>query len=693
MRWSGNSKSNSLTRTPVWWHSNPGRRPTYTLAVRLAAGHASPLGATWDEGGGNFALWSAHATNVELCLFDSRATGKESTRIMMPGHTGDVWHAYVADVRPGQVYGYRVHGPWDPARGHRFNAAELLFDPYARAVGRQQAWSPWCAPLAAVVDSRFDWGNDGPPGTPWTDTVIYELHVKGFTALHPGVAAADRGTYRGLGSDAAIAHLLDLGVTAVELMPVHARVDERALHQRGLTNYWGYNTLGYFAPEPRLAASPDLLDCVSEFKAMVKALHTAGLEVILDVVYNHTAEGNHEGPTLSMRGIDNANYYRLRSDDRSRYQDFTGCGNTLNTRTPAVRQLILDSLRYWVDEMHVDGFRFDLASALVRSDHAVDLQSPLLDDIAQDPVLSKVKLIAEPWDATADGYLVGHFPAGWSEWNGMYRDTLRRTWRGYPGQRADLATRLAGSSDLYRAAGRTPQASVNFITAHDGFTLTDLVSYQRKHNEANGEDNRDGEHHNASANWGAEGPSTDTVVLSLRARLKRSMLLSLCVSQGVPMLGGGDETGRTQHGNNNAYCHDSPISWTEWPGDQSLLAFTRRALALRRAHPLLRRSSFFNGGDDDVVWLTPTGLELSEADWQDADARALGMWLRSGAGAEPSLLVLLNPGEADVDFHLPALPGGSWTLELSSAEQTVVHPDVPHPFPLTAHSAALFRCG
>ncbi|MEO6222200.1 MAG: glycogen debranching protein GlgX [Vicinamibacterales bacterium] len=666
--------------------------------MRVASGSPSPLGATWDGGGVNFALWSSCATRVELCLFESPDNEVETTRVVLHGPTVDVWHGYVADLKPGQLYGYRVHGPWDPEAGHRCNAEQLLFDPYARAIGRSHTWTPFRAPLGAVIDDAFDWASDLPLRTPLTDTVIYELHVKGFTALHPGVAPEDRGTYRGLASDASIAHLRRLGVTAVELMPVHARVNERALAERGLTNYWGYNTLGYFSPDPRFATAAGALAGVREFKAMVKALHAGGLEVILDVVYNHTAEGDHLGPTLSMRGIDNARYYRLQPHDKSRYQDFTGCGNTLDTRSAIVRQLILDSLRYWVDQMHVDWFRFDLASALVREESDVRLPSLLLESISQDPVLSKVKLIAEPWDATADGYLVGHFPAGWSEWNGMYRDTVRRVWRGDAGQRGELATRLAGSSDLYATPGRSPQASINFLSAHDGFTLADLVSYQRKHNEDNGEANRDGESENASANWGEEGPTTDALVLEHRSRVARSMILTMCVSQGVPMFGGGDEVGRTQLGNNNAYCHDTPLSWTHWPGDTDLLAFTQRALALRRAYPHLRRPWFFNGDSTDgadVVWLGPSGDALIEADWQDAEARALGMWLRGSRPGDSSLLVLINPGDLDVNFSLPAAAGGRWMLALSSVDETVL-PSQGEPYgevTLPAHSAVVLSSG
>jgi isoamylase len=662
--------------------------------VRIDPGHPSPLGATWDGGGVNFALWSSIATRVELCLFDSAGDAVGSRRAFLTARTGDVWHGYVPGLEPGQLYAYRVHGPWDLQEGHRCDASVLLFDPYARVVGRSHSWTPPTPALAAVADNRFDWEDDRLPAIPLNETVIYELHVKGFTALHPEVHPRHRGTYKGLASDAAIAHLRGLGVTAVELMPIHAHANERALHQRGLTNYWGYNTLGFFAPDPRFAVGASPLDAVREFKSMVKALHGAGLEVILDVVYNHTAEGDHLGPTLSMRGIDNASYYRLRDDDRSLYDDFTGCGNTLDTRRPVVRQLILDSLRYWVDEMHVDGFRFDLASALVRGEAGARRQSPLFDHIKQDPILSKVKLIAEPWDATPDGYLAGRFPAGWSEWNGMYRDNARRAWRGDAGQRAEFATRIAGSSDLFATLTRSPLASINFITAHDGFTLTDLTSYDHKHNEANGEANRDGESHNGSANWGTEGPTADPAILERRRRIQRGLLLTLFVSQGVPMLSGGDELGRTQSGNNNAYCHDSPISWTPWPGDHDLLTFVTRASALRRTHPSLHRDSFFNGGSKaqaDVIWLGSSGEELAEADWQDPNARVLGMWLPASDPAG-SLLVLFNHGAIDVDFQLPVAASDAWRLELSS-EDPSARGVARNPFRLAAHSASVLVAG
>jgi len=663
-------------------------QPTYTAAVTVSVGHPFPLGATCDADGVNFALVAGHATRVDLCLYDTPADARESRRIPLAGRTGDVWHSHVTGVPPGQLYGYSVDGPWDPAQGHRHDPGTLLFDPYARALGRRVRWHPSVvAPLGAVVPDGFAWAGDRPPRTAWTDTVIYELHVKGFTALHPEVPADARGTYRGLASAAALAHLRALGVTAVELMPVHACVDELALHRRGLTNYWGYNTLGFFAPDPRLASAADPLAIVREFKTMVQALHASGLEVILDVVYNHTAEGDHLGPTLSMRGIDNASYYRLDPHDRSRYQDFTGCGNTLDTRSAVVQRLILDSLRYWVQEMHVDGFRFDLTSALMRGEHEVDVRAPLLDAIAQDPIISGAKLIAEPWDATATGYRLGQFPAGWSEWNGRYRDDVRRFWRGDGGTRPALATRMAGSSDLYARPGRHPHASINFVTAHDGFTLADLVSYADKHNEANGEGNRDGESHNFSANWGAEGPTPDRGIRERRQRVQRSLLLTLLTSQGAPMISGGDELGRTQHGNNNAYCQDTPLSWTPWRpedgADLSLLSFVQRLVAVRHAHPSLRRETFFaDAGSDpsEVAWLSPSGEPLTEADWHDASARAFAMRL---AGAEP-LAILLNASDEAVTFALPAPPGHEWRLVLTTGDEA-------RPLALPGGGAAVVR--
>jgi glycogen operon protein len=668
--------------------------------LRVWPGAPYPLGATWDGVGVNFALFSEHATRVELCLFDSPDAEAESLTIPLPEQTDMVWHGYLPDVQPGQLYGYRVHGPYAPHRGQRFNPNKLVMDPYAKSVARAVRWNealfgftfgqddttfdtrdsaPY-APLAAVVDGAFTWGDDRPPRTPWHETLIYELHVKGFSKLNPQVPDALRGTYRGLSSEASIRHLKELGVTAVELMPVHHHTDEWHLVQRGLGNYWGYNTLTYFAPDIRYAAAHAPLDIVREFKMMVRALHAAGLEVILDVVYNHTAEGNHVGPTLSLRGIDNASYYRLLPDHPRYYQDFTGCGNTLNMRSPRVLQLIMDSLRYWVQEMHVDGFRFDLASALARELHAVDKLGAFFDIIHQDPVLSQVKLIAEPWDLGEGGYQVGNFPTKWTEWNGKYRDTVRRFWRGDGGVVSDLATRLSGSSDLYEQSGRRPYASINFVTAHDGFTLADLVSYNDKHNEANGEGNRDGENHNLSWNSGVEGKSDDPAVVELRARQRRNFLTTLMMSVGVPMISGGDEMGRTQQGNNNAYAQDNEISWTHWEMTrerQELLDFTMRLVAIWKQNPVLRRRKFLQGrrireGDvTDITWLDPSGREMTDEMWNAHDVRCLGMRLNGDAIDEAdergervvgdTLMVMLNAHAADVAFMLPpASPNERW---------------------------------
>ncbi|HXH06259.1 MAG TPA: glycogen debranching protein GlgX, partial [Vicinamibacterales bacterium] len=622
--------------------------------LRVWPGSPYPLGATWDGVGVNFAIFSEHATRVDLCLFDSAEATAESVRIPLPEQTDMVWHGYLPDVRPGQLYGFRVHGPYAPQEGHRFNPAKLLLDPYAKAIGRRMRWhealfgypighpdadlamderdsAPY-APLAAVVDPAFTWGDDRPPRTPWHETIIYELHVKGFTKLNPHIPEPLRGTYLGLATEPAIQYLLDLGVTAVELMPVHHHADEWHLVQRGLVNYWGYNTLAYFAPDVRYAATPpERLEAIREFKTMVRALHAAGLEVILDVVYNHSAEGSHLGPTLSLRGIDNRSYYRLRPDDPRYYEDFTGTGNTLNMRSPRVLQLIMDSLRYWVLEMHVDGFRFDLAAALARELYEVDKLGAFFDIIHQDPVLSQVKLIAEPWDLGEGGYQVGNFPTKWTEWNGKYRDAVRRFWRGDGGLVSELATRLSGSSDLYAHSGRRPYASINFVTSHDGFTLADLVSYNEKHNEANGEDNRDGEPHNLSWNCGVEGPTDDPAIRALRWRQMRNFMATLLLSQGVPMLSGGDEVARTQQGNNNAYCHDSELTWTPWDLDaerRAFLEFTRRLVWFRRSQPVLRRRRFFQGrairGVKDIVWLDPSGREMTDEAWNAPDARSLG---------------------------------------------------------------------
>jgi len=677
------------------------------MARRVWPGNPFPLGATWDGQGANFALYSEHAQRVELCLFDQ--TGRtEVERIALPEVTAFVWHGYLPGIRPGQLYGYRVHGPYQPAAGLRFNPNKLLLDPYAKALHGQVDWrapvfgyqaghpdadlsydeqdDAWGVPKGIVIDSAFDWEDDAHPRTPWCRTIIYEVHVKGFTYLHPQVPPHQRGTYQGLAAPAALDHLTRLGITAVELLPVHAILDDLALVKRGLRNYWGYNTLGFFAPEARYAASGDRGGQVREFKAMVKALHRAGIEVILDVVYNHTAEGDHLGPTLSFRGIDNPTYYRLAPGDERRYLDYTGTGNSLNMHHPQALRLIMDSLRYWVTEMHVDGFRFDLAAALARELYDVDKLSSFFDIIHQDPVISRVKLIAEPWDVGPGGYQVGNFPVLWSEWNGKYRDAVRRYWRGDEGLMDDLAYRLTGSSDLYQDDGRKPCASINFVTAHDGFTLHDLVSYNTKHNEANGEDNRDGVDENYSWNHGVEGPTDDPAIIALRERQKRNFLATLLLSQGVPMLLGGDELGRTQQGNNNAYCQDNEISWFHWTLDerqQQLLAFTRRLIALRRAHPNLRRRNFFHGqpiygsAARDILWLRPDGREMTVAEWQASWIRSLGMMISGepadAVAGEPApdaaFLLLLNAYWEGVAFTLPAPPAGArWEVVADTDE-------------------------
>ncbi len=588
--------------------------------MRVWPGRSYPLGATWDGAGVNFALFSEHATKVELCLFDSAEADKEAQRIPMQEHTDLVWHCYLPDVQPDQLYGYRVYGPYDPASGHRFNPKKVLLDPYAKAIGRDLRWDDSLfgykigdpnadltaddrddaafAPLGAVVDSAFTWGDDRPPRTPWHQTLIYELHVKGFTKRMPGVPEKFQGTYAGVGSETAIEHLKSLGVTAVELMPVHHHVDERHLVEKGLCNYWGYNTLAFLAPDLRYAAGGTARESVHQFKMMVRALHAAGLEVILDVVYNHTAEGNQMGPTLSMRGIDNASYYRLSPQDKRYYMDFTGCGNTLNMIHPRVLQLIMDSLRHWVLEMHVDGFRFDLASTLARELFAINKLGAFFDIIHQDPVLSRVKLIAEPWDVGEGGYQVGNFPVLWTEWNGKYRDSVRRFWKGDGGTAGEFASRLSGSSDLYQLTGRAPYASINFITCHDGFTLQDLVSYSDKHNEANGEGNKDGANDNNSWNCGAEGPTDDPNIQALRERQKRNLIATLFLSQGAPMICGGDELGHTQKGNNNAYCQDNEITWLNWELNEEqkgFLDFVRKAARIWQEQPVFQRRKFFQG--------------------------------------------------------------------------------------------------
>ncbi|WP_333775733.1 glycogen debranching protein GlgX [Streptomyces sp. IBSBF 3136] len=671
--------------------------------VPVWSGHPYPLGAVFDGQGTNFALFSEVAERVELILVDDRGA---HTKVPLHEVDGFVWHAYLPGVGPGQRYGYRVHGPWQPSLGHRCNPAKLLLDPYARAVdgqidnhaslyerapdGPSPGNSAGHSMLGVVTDPSFDWGDDRPPDRAYADSVIYEAHVRGMTRTHPEVPERLRGTYAGLAHPAVLEHLTSLGVTAVELMPVHQFVQDGVLQDRGLANYWGYNTIGFFAPHNGYAAFGSRGEQVNEFKAMVKALHEAGLEVILDVVYNHTAEGNERGPTLSFRGIDNASYYRLVDGDWGHYYDTTGTGNSLLMRHPYVLQLIMDSLRYWVTEMHVDGFRFDLAATLARQFHEVDRLSAFFDLIQQDPVISRVKLIAEPWDVGEGGYQVGNFPPLWSEWNGRYRDAVRDFWRGEPGSLGEFASRLTGSSDLYQHSRRRPRASVNFVTAHDGFTLRDLVSYNDKHNEDNGEDNRDGESTNRSWNCGAEGDTDDPAVLELRARQQRNLLATLLLSQGIPMLCHGDELGRTQRGNNNAYCQDNEISWVDWEltDEQRALAdFTRHVIGLRAGHPVLRRRRFFRGETvtnakqplPDLMWLRPDAREMTDRDWQRGDAHSVGVFLNGDAIAErdahggrvidDSFLLLLNGYWEPVDFRLPDHSFGErWTTLIDTAD-------------------------
>ena len=690
-------------------------------------GRPYPLGSTWDGEGVNFALYSEHAEKVELCLFDSGGR-RETLRIPLPEQTDMVWHGYLPEVRPGQLYGYRVYGPYAPDQGHRFNHHKLLLDPYGKQVQGTMRWSDSHfgykvghkqedlsfdrrddaagMPKNRVIDDAFTWGTDRAPSIPWHETVIYELHVKGFTMCHPDVPDQLRGTYAGLATAPVIEYLMRLGVTSIELMPVHAFVDDRQLVERGLRNYWGYNSIGFFAPEPRYLATGS----ITEFKTMVKVLHSAGLEVILDVVYNHTAEGNHLGPTLSLKGIDNSTYYRLISSNLRYYNDYTGTGNTLNMRHPRVLQLIMDSLRYWVLEMHVDGFRFDLAATLARELHEVDRLGAFLDIIHQDPVLSQVKLIAEPWDLGEGGYQVGNFPVGWAEWNDRYRDTVRSYWKGDGGLVGDLAYRLTGSSDLYGHSGRRPYASVNFITSHDGFTLQDLVSYNEKHNEANGENNRDGNNDNRSWNCGVEGPADDPNIQALRAKQKRNLLATLFLSQGVPMMYAGDAIGHSQLGNNNAYCQDNSISWLTWvlqPEDRNLLAFVQRMINLRKRHPVFRRRHFFQGRPikganvKDVLWLNPKGTEMSEEEWRDPLVHCLGMFL-AGQGldetdergrkiGDENFLVLLNAHHEDVAFTLPVFHAGfRWSAWMDTSRDDGLHPagtyDSGASYPLQARS-------
>jgi isoamylase len=679
--------------------------------IKAWLGYPYPLGATWLGNGVNFALFSAHATSVDLCLFDSMEAREENVRIPVIEHTDQVWHIFLPDVRPGQIYGYRVSGPYEPEIGMRFNSSKLLLDPYAKAIAGRVEWGDemfgyvvggeaedltrdfrddaWGMPKAVVIDNAFNWDGDRRIGRPLAESIIYEVHVKGFTKLCPGVPKELRGTYAGLSSSWAIDYLKHLGVTAVELLPVHAHVDDKALVDRGLTNYWGYNSIGFFAPEGKYSSSGDLGSQVTEFKAMVRNLHVAGIEVILDVVYNHTAEGNHLGPTLGFRGIDNIAFYRLRTEKPRFYLDFTGTGNTFNLLHPRTLQLVMDSLRYWVLEMHVDGFRFDLATTLARDANGVNKLHAFFEIIHQDPVLSQVKLIAEPWDVGEGGYQVGNFPVLWAEWNGKYRDAIRSFWKGDEGRVGEVAYRLTGSPDLYNHDGRRPYASINFVTSHDGFTLTDLVSYNEKHNEANGEKNRDGDNSNLSWNHGVEGPTDVPEVNRLRERQRRNFLTTLLISQGVPMLLGGDEFGRTQNGNNNAYCQDNEVSWVNWENrdekQKAFCEFTRQLIQLRHEHPVFRRPKFFQGrrirGSEikDVMWFNPGGSEMSEKDWSLPSARCLGMMLSGDTidvlsfQGEPirddTFLFVINAHYETISFLLPGHEGVEWELLIDTATE------------------------
>ena len=699
--------------------------------AELWQGSPHPLGATWDGEGVNFAIFSRHAERVELCLFDE-AGRREVQRIALRERTDFVWHGYLPQARPGQLYGYRVHGPYHPEKGHRFNPHKLLLDPYARSIVGHIRWSDAhygytighkredlsfdrredaaVMPRCQVIDPAFSWGDDRHPHHACNERIVYEMHVGGYTRRHPDVPEAMKGKFSGLTTPQVVDHLRSLGVTTVELLPVHAFVDDRALVNRGLANYWGYNSIGYFAPDPRYG----VVNPVNEFKTMVKTLHSAGIEVILDVVYNHTGEGNEHGPTLSLRGIDNHSYYRLAQDKRY-CADFTGCGNTLDLRNPRVLQLVVDSLRYWVTEMHVDGFRFDLATSLARASPHFDPLANFFAVLRQDPVLSPRLLIAEPWDLGEGGYQVGNFPPGWGEWNDQYRDTMRRYWKGDGGLIGEFARRLTGSSDLYGGNDRGPCASINFVTAHDGFTLADLVAYHEKHNEANGEDNRDGTTNNLSWNCGAEGPTDDPAILQLREQQKRNLLATLFLSQGVPMLLAGDEVGHTQDGNNNAYCQDNELSWLDWRWDDPkwrLLNFAKKMIRLRKAHPILRRRDFFKGvpvgdlGRKDVAWLKPDGHEMTTEEWAKDFARCLGMWLngerlpetdeRGRTLHDASFLVLFNAHHDLIEFRLPdAGDGSTWLGEVDTSTETgEVPPERARPdgaYPLQGRSLVVLR--
>lgn len=677
--------------------------------MKIYPGSPYPLGATVTADGVNFALYADNATAVELCLFDKDGT-TETTKIKIKERSHHVWHILLPEVKAGQLYGYRVHGSYNPSEGHRYNPNKLLIDPYAKAIAGTIKWSdalfgyemghpdedlimseldsaPFI-PKSVVIDGGFDWGDDRPLKVPYHKSVIYEAHLKGFTKMHPDIPEEIRGTYAGLAHPVAINYLKELGITAIELMPVHHFVSDRHLQEKGLANYWGYNTIGFFAPDARYASSGVNGEQVNEFKSMVKALHEAGIEVILDVVYNHTAEGNHLGPTLSFKGIDNAAYYRLMEDKRY-YNDYTGTGNTLNANLPNVLRLMMDSLRYWIEEMHVDGFRFDLAATLARELHEVDRLSAFFDIIHQDPVISQVKLIAEPWDIGEGGYQVGKFPPGWAEWNGKYRDCIRDFWRGEDSMLGEFALRFTGSPDLYEGDYRRPTASINFITAHDGFTLNDLVSYNEKHNEANGENNNDGESHNRSWNCGVEGETDDPEILKLRANQKRNLLTTLFLSQGVPMLLAGDELSRTQKGNNNAYCQDNELSWLDWDkADKSLLEFSRKLIHLRLSHPVFCRRRWFQGQPikgskvEDIAWFSPDAVEMSEEHWNVGYAKSLGIYL-NGLGIhwtdpkgqriiDDSFYVIFNAHHEPLDFVLPdAKYGKQWTKIIDTSLEDV----------------------
>jgi len=698
-------------------------------------GQPYPLGATWDGKGVNFALFSEHASGVELCLFDSPDAEKESVRIRFTEYTDHVWHAYLPEVLPGQLYGYRVSGSYEPQLGHRFNSNKILLDPYAKGIGRNLKWadevfgyrvgdpesdlafddrdSAAFAPLAIVIDPAFTWGNDQPPRTPWHKTILYELHVKGFTQLQQGLPERLRGTYAGLASESVIKHLTDLGITAVELQPVHFFLHDRHLLDRGLTNYWGYNTLGYFAPTSQYAAQHIQQDSVQQFKMMVAALHQAGIEVILDVVYNHTAEGNQLGPTLSMRGIDNLAYYKLTDPDRRYYRDYTGTGNSLNVRHPRVLQLIMDSLRYWVTYMHVDGFRFDLASTLARELYDVDRLGAFFDIIHQDPILSQVKLIAEPWDVGEGGYQVGKFPVLWSEWNGIYRDNVRRFWKGDGGLLPDFATRLSGSSDLYEGEGRKPYASINFITCHDGFTLHDFVSFDEKHNEANGENNQDGTNDNYSWNCGVEGPTNDSAINALRAQQKRNLMATLLLSAGVPMILAGDEIGHSQQGNNNAYCQDNETTWLNWDltvKQQEFCRFVRSVINLRKIQPVFQRRKFFLGRQidganvPDIAWFQPSGEEMSDKAWNAGYTQCLGVLLpgnlicdvdkRGDPIAGDSITLLVNAHHQPIPFALPSLgEDQEWErlIDTADPEAATIKHKSGEQYEIAGRSMVIFR--